>query len=224
MTGFTFDAKPGQFQKAFKRKESIVARAATLGLREVANDVKASGRAAIARAGFSPRWQAAFRVEIYPKRGESINAAAFVHHNIPYAGVFESGATISGHPYLWIPLPNAPKRIGRQKITPKLYTQSIGKLVFIRSAGGKPLLAGKVSVRSRGKVTLSQLRRGERDARREAATHAFGGNSARLKVSLVPIFIGVTSIRIRGRFGLEAIFSRARTALAAAYIRNIKDD
>lgn len=229
MTGFTFKAPAGQFQKAFKRKEFIIARAATKGLKEVAEDVKRMGRGAIGRAGFSPRWQAAFRVETYPRRGESIDAAAFVHHNIPYAGVFEDGATISGSPYLWLPLPTAPKRIGRQKITPKLYSQNVGKLIFIRRANGRPLLAGRVSTRSRGaggtgKVTIAALRRGERDARRASATAAFGGNAARLRTKIVPLFIGVRTVRIKGRFGLQVIFDRARAMLAAAYIRNIKDD
>lgn len=224
--GFTFKAKPGQARKAFLDKERIVARAATLGMREVAEDVKRSGRAAIGRAGFSPRWQGAFRVDVYPKRGESINAAAFVHHNIPYAGVFEEGATISGSPYLWVPLPTAPKRIGRQKITPKLYSEHVGKLVFIRRSGGRPLLAGRLNARSggRGKVTIAQLRRGERDARRAAATSAFGGNASRLKTTIVPLFVGLPSVKIRGRFGLQAIFDNARARLAAAYFRNLRDE
>lgn len=222
--GFTLDAKPGQFTKAFTAKEHIVARAATSGLKEVAGDVKRFGRAAIARAGFSARWQAAFRVDIYPRRGESINAAAFVHHNIPYAGVFETGATISGHPYLWLPLPNAPKRIGREKITPARYLQSVGKLIFIRGRGGRPLLAGRVNTRSGGKVTIAALRRGERDARRGSATSAFGGDPSKLRTRVVPLFVGIPNVRIRGRFGLTAIFDHARSMLAAAYLRNLKDD
>jgi hypothetical protein len=226
MTGFTFTANRGQFDKAFKSKERIVSRAATLGMKEVADRVKLTGRAAIGRAGFSPRWEAAFRVDVYPKHGESINAAAFVHHNIPYAGVFEEGAVISGSPYLWIPLPSAPKRIGRQKITPKLYNQHVGKLIFIRRAGGRPLLAGRVNARSanRNRATIAQLRRGERDARRASATSAFGGNASRLKTTIIPLFVGVPSVRIKGRFGLQAIFDRARASLAAAYFRNLKDE
>lgn len=225
MTGFTLKAKSGQFTKAFLGKERVVSRAATLGMREVAEEVKRSGRAAIGRAGFSPRWQAAFRVDVYPKRGESINAAAFVHHNIPYAGVFEEGATISGSPYLWIPLPTAPKRIGREKITPRLYIQHVGKLIFVRRAGRRPLLAGRVSSRSRGgKVSVAQLRRGERDARRASATAAFGGNPARLKTNIVPLFVGMPSVHIKGRFGLKAIFASARSALSAAYFRNLRDE
>lgn len=226
MTGFTFEAKPGQFTHAFKRKEEIIARAATLGLRQTADEVKRFGRAAIARSGFSPRWQAAFRVEIYPKRGESINAAAFVFHRIPYAGVFEKGATISGSPYLWLPLPTAPQKIGRQKITPKLYIQNIGKLIFIRRAGGRPLLAGRVNARFTGsRVSAAQLRRGERDEKRASATAAFGGkNAGRYSTKIVPIFIGIPTVRIKGRFGLQAIFDRARATLGAYYIRNLKDD
>lgn len=225
MTGFKFTARKGQFEKAFLSKERVVSRAATLGMREVAERVKRTGRAAIARAGFSPRWQGAFRVDVYPKHGESINAAAFVHHNIPYAGVFEEGATISGHPYLWIPLPNAPKRIGRQKITPKLYSQNVGKLIYIHRANGRPLLAGRVNSRFAGnKPSIAALRRGERDARRAAATSAFGGNASRLKTDIVPIFVGIPSVKIRGRFGLQAIFDQARASLAAAYFRNLKDE
>ena len=76
---------------------------------------QAKGRADIAAAGFSRRWQNAFRVDVFPRgRKVSVDAAAWVFHKIPYAEVFEEGATIRGRPYLWIALPGTPTRIGGQ--------------------------------------------------------------------------------------------------------------
>ncbi len=110
--GLVFSAPRGQFRAAFERKHQMIATAATGAIKDAANQVKRQGRAAIRRAGFSARWQNAFRVDVYPRAGESIDAAAYAHHNIRYAGIFESGGTIPGSPLLWLPLPTAPQRIG----------------------------------------------------------------------------------------------------------------
>jgi len=219
-----FDAPNGQFAKIAEQQRKVIAEAATEAVRDAAAKVKRQGRAAIAKAGFSKRWENAFRVDVYPKRGASIDAAAFVHHNIDYAGVFEEGATIAGSPLLWLPLPTAPQRIGRRRMTPRLYVQTVGPLIPIRRPGKRPLLAGRVQATraGRAKVTVAQLRRGARDTRRAAANTAFGGRAGRFATSVVPLFVGLPSVTIRPRFGLQAIFDQARAGLGAAYVRHLK--
>lgn len=221
-----FSGPGGQFLAAAERQRQAVAKAATAAIRAAANDVKRNGRAAIARAGFSAKWQNALRVNVYPRAGDSIDAAAFVHHNIRYAGVFERGATIAGSPFLWLPLPTAPQRIGGRRATPALYIRNIGPLVPIRRPGKRPLLAGRVQATRAGRgrrPTVAQLRRGARDARRSSANAAFGGKAGRFATKLVPLFVGIPSVTIRPRLGLQAIFDQARAGLAAAYARNLKD-
>src|ERR1700745_2725921 len=78
-----------------------LAKAATAALRDAGEIAKSNGRASIAAAGFSRKWQNALRVNIYPPQGDSLRPAAFIFHKIRYAGVFEEGAVIGGQPLLW---------------------------------------------------------------------------------------------------------------------------
>ena len=72
-----------------------IARAAT-AVREAGAIVERNGRASIAAAGFSRKWQNALRVNIYPPQGDSMRPAAFIFHKIRYPGVFDEGAVIHG--------------------------------------------------------------------------------------------------------------------------------
>lgn len=85
-----------------------IAKAATAAVRDAGGIAKRTGRASIAAAGFSRKWQNALRVNVYPPQGDSLRPAAFVFHKIRYAGVFEEGAVIAGTPLLWLPLPTVP--------------------------------------------------------------------------------------------------------------------
>ncbi|RWQ54336.1 DUF6441 family protein [Mesorhizobium sp.] len=215
MARFRYDAKPGEFFAAMASIKDPIAAASTAAITEAGDIVKREGRQDIAAAGFSKRWQNALRVNVYPKRKQSMNAAALIYHKIQYAGVFEEGATITGKPRLWLPLPSAPKRVGRQKMTPALYIKSIGPLVSIERPGKPPLLAGKIATNRRGqakgnqsKVTLSALRRG----------------SAGKASTLVPLFVGIDRVNIRDRLSIRQITERAAARLGELYLKNLNPD
>jgi Family of unknown function (DUF6441) len=111
-------------------KAGAVQDAAALAVRE--------GRANIASAGFSRRWQAALDSKFFPNK-DTGNPAALIFDRIPFAGVFERGARIGGHPLLWLPIEkNLPAGIH----SPRAYG---GRLVSVNVAGKPPLLfdAGK---------------------------------------------------------------------------------
>lgn len=223
----TYEPDNEQWKAATRAMRGTIAGAATGAIRDAANQVKRQGRAKIAAAGFSKRWQNALRADVYPKRGTSIGAAAFVYHKIPYAGVFERGATIKGSPFLWLPLPAAPQYIGGRRATPRLYIQRVGPLISIKRPGKRPLLAGQIQAARgaalRGKrLTVAQLRRGQRDARRASANAAFGGKARRFATIVVPLFVGLPSTHIRARFGLSEVFEAARRGLPAAYQKNLR--
>jgi hypothetical protein len=140
-------------------------------------------------------------------------------HKIGYANVFERGATIRGHPLLWIPLPSAP-RLGKKRITPRLYFQSIGPLHLIRRPGKAPLLAGD-ALRSpaRGRpVSAGILRTGARNAR--------GGASAsrrRRRTVSVPIFVGVPIVHVAKRFEVSEIYDAVKAQLPALYKKRLAE-
>jgi hypothetical protein len=142
LAGITYDAKDDEIAKAFADAEKAMAKAATAAVLEVGESAKHAVRQNIAEAGFSNKWQNAFRARYYPEGRESLRAAAFLHHNICYAGVFEEGETITGKPLLWLPLPDTPKTFGDKKTTPRIYAQRVGKLRSVNRPGKPPLLFG----------------------------------------------------------------------------------
>jgi hypothetical protein len=224
-----FKASIGQFDEAFKELYVPGAKAATRAIREIAEIVKSEGRASIAAAGFSKRWQNALRVDVYPggrtfkvnsPGNYSMNAAAWVYHKIPYAAVFEDGATIRGRPKLWVPLSGTPKKIGRNRMSPKLINERIGRVLFPIKGRGKPLLAIRVrmpasrAAQDRPKVTPAMLRK--------AIPVGRPAPKGRGVLRSIPLFVGVSSIEVRKRFSIRQICGRAAGRLAELYLKNFE--
>lgn len=204
-----YSAVKGEFADAIAKIQRPIAKAAMGAMKDTQNFVKQTGRAKIAAAGFSVKWQNALRVDIFPMRGTSLNPAVFVHHNIIYAGVFEEGATIGGKPLLWLPLPGTPARIGNGRFTPANYRRTIGQLVPVNRPGKPPLLLGFIQggKRSVGKITARKLKAGQVT-----------------KQQLIPLFVGISRVNIRGRFGLAGVFQTARNNLGSAYFSHLRPE
>jgi hypothetical protein len=138
----------GQIEKAFAEKHTAIRKAAKATIVAAANEMLRKGRADIGAAGFGRDWQDGLKVSVYPKGDrDSVNSAAYVTHDIPFAGVFEQGAVIRGSPLLWVPLPDVPKTVGRERMSPRLYAQSVGPLFSVRGPSGRMLLVHKVGKR-----------------------------------------------------------------------------
>ncbi|TIN09779.1 DUF6441 family protein [Mesorhizobium sp.] len=201
--------------KAMRDKYKPIAKAATKAMNQVADNIKAQGRADIIAAGFSRRWANAFRVNVYPKGQVSAEAAALVYHKVPYADVFETGAVIQGSPFLWLPLPDAPKGRGGRRISASEYRKQIGHPLYAIKRPGKPPLLGanirSTASRSQKGVSLSQLKRGRNP-------------NGRGTVRLVPLYIGVPKVDIKQKFHLRSIITANASKLAAYYYRNFLDE
>lgn len=162
-----------------------LAKAMTSAFREGGDKLKSRGRASIAGGGFSSRWQNAFRVNVYPKNGNSVRPRIFAYHKIKYAGQFEEPEPVHGTPLVWLPITkNLP---GGQRWTPDKYTKQIGPLRSGRHSG-KPLLFGQISVNRSSKPVKLAKKGGLRGK-------AVG------KVWL-PVFVGVSSVNDPKRFNL----------------------
>jgi hypothetical protein len=81
------DAATSFVKTVVEEMQRPIARAATAAIREAGEIAKRDGRASIAAAGFSRKWQNALRVNFYPPQGDSMRPAAFIFHKIRYAGV-----------------------------------------------------------------------------------------------------------------------------------------
>lgn len=77
-------------------------RALTAAMNMAASMILDRGRSDIASAGkFGTSWTSGLKINI---EGAAPNMRMYLTHDIPWAGIFETGGTIYGSPLLWIPL------------------------------------------------------------------------------------------------------------------------
>ena len=215
MAKIVFSSPAEAFRKSAEGIKLAMAIAATGAVRDAGAEVKTGARANIAAAGFGVRWQNTLRVNLYPSSGVSMGPAAYMYHKIPYAGVFEQGASIAGDPLLWLPLPGVPQSMLGVHMSPANYTRLIGPLHTIFVAGKPPMLAGWIQggVRGVGVITVRKLRSGAWASKRGTKNPGL--------VS-VPLFIGLDSVTIGKKFDLQGVADKARAGLVEGYFRNLK--
>lgn len=209
MSKIVYRSAPGILERTFLAPAEEIERAAQAAVAAAGELAKTDARANILSAGLGNRFAKALRLNIYPKKGASLKAAAQIFHKIPYAGVFEEGATIRGRPRMWVPLPSTPKRLGRFRLTPERYQKEVGPLQYVKRPGKRPLLVAKTRATKTGKrakVTLSGLR-----------AAAKGG----IRTMSTPLFVGVDSVSIRKRLNITAAVRRARDRLPELYAQNL---
>jgi hypothetical protein len=215
---FVYDPKTKEFQEAMDAIYEPMAIAATSAIAEAAYNIKLDGREDIRGAGFSVKWEKGFNTYYYPKNKASLNAAATIRHNFLYAGIFEEGAAISGQPYLWLPLSFVPVKLGRERMTPKLFNERIGPLSFAK-LNGKPFLMAPIDAsygnkrKITGGISLIQLRAG-------AATAKLPDNSpGKGTTRLVPIFHGQKIVNIADKFRIREIVEKEAAELPDLYAK-----
>jgi hypothetical protein len=141
----------GAYERALMATASEIKGAVEAAAAEAASMIRSKGRANIASAGFSSRWQEGFGVNVTASgSGEAgFEVVLQVFHRIGYAAVFEGGATIHGRPLLWLPIEaNLPPPPGRQRWTPRRYARLVGPLASVQGRR-LPLLFGRPPRRER---------------------------------------------------------------------------
>lgn len=216
------DFPPGQFGELMRRKAEEIAKAAALGARQAAPAIRQELRAVIGGAGFGSKWQQTLRVNVYPQQPQqrSSDVALFVYHKIPYSRVFAEGATIHGSPYLWVPLPTAPLRVGGRRVTAGNFRQLVGAPLISIPGSHRPLLGAVIRTNAplrKGRFTATQFRTG----RRAQVRGAFAKRQGSFATQLVPLFVGVPNVTLRKRFDLDPALRRGADELANAIRRNL---
>jgi hypothetical protein len=215
---FSYAYNRGEFAKAIADIQKPVAEAATGAMADAAQIAKTGGRASIASAGFSSRWQNALRANVYPAGGKtSLQPAALIYHKIAYSNVFETGAVIRGRPMLWLPIhENLPLQARGKQWTPNDFVAKVGPLRSVNVPGKPPMLAGKVAVGMTGATlalpSAAMTRKGKR------ARSAF----AKQREVWKPLFIGHDAVSIRKKFNVAAAVDKARGQLGALYLKHLK--
>jgi Family of unknown function (DUF6441) len=206
----TCSYSPGEFAASMAAAQAKIARAATGAVKEAADLAKTAGRASIAAGGFGKKWQNALRAKVYPSSGTSLTPAAWIYHKIPYAEVFETGATIGPKKakFLWLPLPSAPRVAGNRAITPEQYVELIGPLQFINPPGRRPMLVGlqaKISNRQ-GAGRFGRLKK-----------------VGKISTQVVPLYFGVPAITDPKKFDIIAAIRSVQGQLGELYLKHLKD-
>lgn len=216
-----FDILFGDAVKVMDDHKKDLATASSLTMDNVLTDVKVQGRADIAAAGFSKRWQNALRTQRYPKSPKtSIDASGQVWHQIQYAGVFEEGAVIHGSPLLWLPFSTTASKVGGRKMTPARFEKEVAPLTSLKSRNGTPILAaparlsGARAAATAPKVSLATLRKG-------AASKTDNGRARKGVVRLIPIFHGVSTVDIPKKISIYEVCQRAAGKIPGLHAKNL---
>jgi hypothetical protein len=204
-------ADGGQVVKATTEMERIIAKAATQAMRDVGKLAINNGRDIMATAGFSSKFQKSLRVINRPASGYVLNPSEYVHSTINYSDIFETGKTITGSPFLWLPLPNVPPSADRAHMTPSQYVRQVGPLVTMRRPGHLPMLGAVVE--QGGKPTRRRLRQ-------TFLKGAFG--EKRRATVTIPLFVGVPSVTIPKKFDLKGAWQDAFDHLDEFYAQRLE--
>jgi hypothetical protein len=223
-------ADAGQWIKATNAVETSMAKAATLAMRDTGKLAVKNGRAAISAAGFSSTWQKSLRAINKPASGYVLNPAVYIHTTINYADVFQTGRTIAGNPYLWLPLPAVPPMpgsgvskfggvIGRPHMTPGQYVRLVGPLVTIRRPNGLPMLGAVVKKRST-RARQSGKAPTRKRLRETFLRKRFGEGADVTEV--IPMFVAVSVVAIPKKFDIKAATQDAFDRFDEFYDKHLK--
>jgi hypothetical protein len=102
---FRFNDNSSVFKNSMDGTASQVSRAVAASTRQAAKMIEDQGRADISSAGgFGSKWTGGLHADVVPSSGALLNGVITVRHDIPFFSVFETGASIRGNPFLWLPL------------------------------------------------------------------------------------------------------------------------
>ena len=196
----------------FMAAEAEAAKAAvTNAVKEVGNNIKQELRAQVESAGLGKGVANAWRLQLFPKGKNSLNAAAYVKTkapNIIYA--FAYGVTIKSAKgfYLAIPTAAAPKRgTDGKRINPSNFPEfALGKLRFVYRPTGFSLLV----------VDDVRARTGKRGGFAKASSSAV----AKGRTATAVMFILVPQVSLRKRLDIEAVVNKWGSQTAQLVLNN----
>lgn len=187
-------------EREIKAGESAVTRV----LQAAGQELKADWRTQITRAGLGARLARTIRSEAYPKRGESLEAAALVWTKAPQIiGAHDSGPLIRSKSGFWLAIPTeaAGKGRGGKRLTPGEWEQRRGlRLRFIYRKRGPSLLVAEGRLNSRGIGVASRSKTGR-------------------GLTSVPVFFLVPQVRLRKRLDLARDAARVQAQVPGRIVR-----
>ena len=191
-----FNVPPGQWIKATDLYQALMAKALTGAMRDVGKLGRERGRQAITAAGFSNKFANSLVAKLPAK--DTLAPTAYIHTTINYADLFETGAIITGKPYLWLPLPTVPAGPGRPHMTPKQYVENVGPLVTMHRAGKPPMLGARVAISAPRPQPFGRF------VSRRILRRGISMRGATQPTQVIPLFVGVPAVNIPKKFDVHA--------------------
>jgi hypothetical protein len=155
-----FSEQQGVFDRLIEDIEKQIDDAKAGAVQDAAEFAIAQGQGNIAAAGFG-RSRQALQSKFFANEGG--DPAALVFFSMPFASVFERGATISGRPLLWLPIErnlpggiHSPRQYGRRLVSVNV----TGKPPLLFDAGNRdlgPLFVGVSQVNIRKRLDLRRI-------------------------------------------------------------------
>jgi hypothetical protein len=180
-------------------------KAVSAAMREAGTDLKSAWRGQITRAGLGRRLANSIRSQVYPKSGDSMNAAALVWSKAPVIiGAHDTGPLIRSKNGFWLAIPTAAAGKGLKggRVTPGEWERRRGlPLRFIYRRRGPSLLVAEGRLNSRGLGVASRSKTG-----RGKAT--------------VPIFLLVPQVKLTKRLDLARDAERAQAVVPGLIVAN----
>lgn len=206
----TMKVAKGVLKAAFHDAGTDIAKANTLAMRDVAAIGKEYARAAVRKGGpgFQRRWPNAVRSKAYPEKGISLKPSAVVWIRSDYAGIFETGGTIPGSPYIWLPLKGVPPKYKGERTRPG----NIRGLITIKRPGKPPLLGIRIKAteaRASGAISTGLLSRGTAE-KFTPKKRKKGGT----RIRVIPLFVGISRASIKKKWNISDAVERAGRKLS----------
>lgn len=186
--------------KEIKAGERAVSRA----MQVAGQELKSDWRDQITRAGLGTRLARTIRAQSYPKRGDSLEAAALVWTKAPQIiGAHDNGPLIRSKSSFWLAIPTdaAGKGRGGKRLTPGEWEKRRGlRLRFIYRKRGLSLLVAEGRLNSRGIGLASRSKTGR-------------------GLTTVPIFLLVPQVNLRKRLDLARDAARVQAQVPGMIVR-----
>ena len=180
-------------------------KAVSAAMRDAGSTLKSAWRGQITQAGLGRRLANSIRSQVYPKSGDSLNAAALVWSKAPViVGAHDTGPLIRSKNGFWLAIPTAAAGKGLKggRITPGEWERRRGlRLRFIYRRRGPSLLVADGRLNSRGFGVASRSKTG------------------REKTS-VPIFLLVPQVKLAKRLDLARDAERAQAVVPGLIVAN----
>lgn len=186
----------GNLQQYMREEYRTIEDAVTISIRSAGEGLKGELRAQVTGAGLGRRLANAWRLKVYPEKGQSAGAAAEVVTRAPQIiRAHEEGAEIRSRSGLFIAVPTEdapPKGVGGKRISPSNFPEfRYGPLRFVYRKNGPSMLVVDGVRRSAKTGRISRQAR----------------NAGRLKngqfakgIQTVPMFWLVPRVRLRKKF------------------------